>query len=72
MGAGQYEEFKRLTELYDRTHDNAQICWGIITRDIGCSEWVLYQPFHSPKEHLEEFKMSELERRREESEQRIE
>jgi len=67
-----YEEFKRLTELYAKTHDNAEISWEIITRDIGCSEWYAYQPFRSPKEHFEEFKMLDLERRREEFELKLE
>ena len=51
-----YEEFKRLTELYGKTRDNAEISREIITRDINCPKWVPYQPFRSPKEHFEDFK----------------
>ena len=67
-----YEEFEKLTELYGRTRDNAQISGEIITRDINCPKWISYKPFMSPKEHLEEFKMLELEQRREDFELKLE
>ncbi|MFC2025409.1 hypothetical protein ACFLTG_03255 [Chloroflexota bacterium] len=51
-----YKEFERLTELYGKTRDNAEISWEIITRDINCTKWVPYQAFRSPKEHFEDFK----------------
>ncbi len=51
-----YEKFSRLTELYGKTRDNAEISFEIITRDINCPKWYPYTPFVSPKEHLEEFK----------------
>ena len=51
-----YEKFKRLTELYGKTRDNAEISGEIITRDINCPKWIPYKPFMSPKEHLEDFK----------------
>ena len=51
-----YEEFKKLTEQYGRTRDNAQISWEIITRDINCPKWLPYKPLMTPKEHFKEFK----------------
>ena len=38
----------------------------VIRKDRKCPKWYPYTPDYSPKEHLEEFKMLELERRREE------
>lgn len=47
-----YEEFRRLTEQYGTTRDNAEINFEIIIRDINCPKWYPYTPFMSPKEHL--------------------
>ena len=59
-----YEEFKRLTEQYGKTRDNAEINFEIITRDINCPKWYSYTPFLSPKEHLEKLNSSEIEQKR--------
>ena len=61
-----YEEFKRLTELYAKTRDNAEINFEIITRDLNCPKWYSYTPFLSPKEHLEKVNSSEVEQKRKE------
>ena len=57
-----FNEFVKLTNLYEQTRDNAQISGEIITRDINCPKWIAYKSFMSPKEHLEEFK-EEINRR---------
>ena len=57
-----HEEFRRLTKFYDKTRDNSDISWEIITRDIKCPKWIPYTPFMSPKEHLEEMKLESLQR----------
>jgi len=61
-----YEEFRRLTEQYGKTRDNAEINFEIITRDINCPKWYPYTPFMSPKEHLEKSNNSETEQKRKE------
>lgn len=44
----------------------------VIERDRCCPSWYKWTEFESPKEHYEEFKMLQLERNRQEFEQRIE
>ena len=44
----------------------------ILKRDRGCESWYKWTEFVSPKEHFEEFKMLQLEQKRQEFEQRIE
>jgi len=51
--------------------DTAQL-FTEISEDRKCSYWYPYTEFRSPREHYEEYKMLELERRREEFEQRME
>ena len=62
---------KELSELGATVHDDAKI-HEVIRRQRDCSFWMLWKEFIGPKEHYEEFKMLELEQRREQFEQQME
>ncbi len=44
----------------------------VITKHRACKSWYPWKEFCNPKEHFEEFKMLQLEKRREEFEDRME
>ena len=44
----------------------------LIKKDRNCPQWYAWTQFRSPEKHFEEFKMMELERRREEFELKLE
>lgn len=56
-------EFRRLQEQYGNSKDHTHISWEVVTKNINCPKWIMYQQFMSPKEHFNEFK-ERKERRR--------